>query len=155
MEESLPIFLLQNENILVIHDDCGFNILQRAVGLNHIELTKWLLQRHRPDVNRHPCSLPLHLSCLKGHQVCVELLLKYGARIECDSRMCYPGSHSTNCELFQCNQSINHYEDVEYRERNFDNSKLQNAICYAIDGDQWDVLNILVQKLDDPWVRLE
>lgn len=34
----------------------------------------------------------------------------------------------------------------------FDNSKLQNAICYAIDGDQINVLNILVQKIEDPWV---
>ncbi|XP_005188437.1 ankyrin-2 [Musca domestica] len=149
--ESLLLEIPKNENILVIHDDCGFNILQRAVGLNHVELTKWLLQRHRPDVNRSPCSLPLHIACLKGHESCVELLLKYGARIECDSRMCFPGSHSSNCELFQWNAN-NHYEDVEFRERNFDNSKLQNAICYAIDGDQINVLNILVQKLDDPWI---
>ncbi|XP_037810103.1 uncharacterized protein LOC119602585 [Lucilia sericata] len=147
--ESLLLEIPKNENILVIHDDCGFNILQRSVGLNHIELTKWLLQRHRPDLNRSPCSLPLHIACLKGHESCVELLLKYGARIECDSRMCFPGCHSPNCELFQYNTS--HYEDVEYRDR-FDNSKLQNAICYAIDGDQINVLNILVQKLDDPWI---
>uniref|UniRef100_A0A1B0AIC6 SOCS box domain-containing protein n=1 Tax=Glossina pallidipes TaxID=7398 RepID=A0A1B0AIC6_GLOPL len=150
--ESLLMQIPKNENILVIHDDCGFNILQRSVGLNHIELTKWLLQRHRPDVNRSPCSLPLHIACLKGYEACVELLLKYGARIECDSRMCFPGSHSSNCELFQYNAS--NFEDVEFpmpRER-YDNSKLQNAICYAIDGDQINVLNILVQKIADPWI---
>lgn len=124
------------------------------MGLNHIELTKWLLQRHRPDLNRSPCSLPLHIACLKGYEVCVELLLKYGARIECDSRICFPASHSPNCELFQHNGG-NHFEEVDFPiscER-FDNSKLQNAICYAIDGDHINVLNILVQKLEDPWVN--
>lgn len=30
--------------------------------------------------------------------------------------------------------------------------KLQNAIYYAIDGDQVNILNILTQKLEEPWV---
>lgn len=57
---------LQYENILAIHDETGYNLLQKSVGLNHIELARWLLQRHRPDVNRSSCSLPLHIACLKG-----------------------------------------------------------------------------------------
>ncbi|XP_017484169.1 PREDICTED: ankyrin-3 [Rhagoletis zephyria] len=150
--ESLLLQIPKNENILVIHDDCGYNILQRSVGLNHIDLTKWLLHRHRPDVNRSPCSLPLHIACLKGYEECVELLLKHGARIDTDSRMCFPGVHSHNCE-----------ESGKYHGNNDDvgaapnvcervNTKLQNAVCYAIDGDQINVLNILAQKMEDPWV---
>jgi len=73
--ESLLIQIPKNENILAMHDDYGYNILQRSVGLNHIDLTKWLLHRHRPDVNRSPCSLPLHIATLRGYEECVELLL--------------------------------------------------------------------------------
>lgn len=32
------------------------------------------------------------------------------------------------------------------------NTKLQNAVCYAIDGDQINVLNILAQKMEEPWM---
>ena len=131
-----------------VHDDCGYNILQRSVGLNHIELTKFLLHRHRPDVNRSPCSLSLHIACLKGYEECVELLLKHGARIDTDSRMCFPGVHWPNCE--ESGKYHGHYDDVgagaQYQ------TKLQNAVCYAIDGDQINVLNILAQKMEDPWV---
>ncbi|XP_037938904.1 ankyrin-3 [Teleopsis dalmanni] len=151
--ESLLLQIPKNENILVVHDNCGFNILQRCVGLNHTELTKWLLHRHRPDVNRDsPCSLPLHIACLKGYEECVELLLKYGARIDTDSRMCFPGAHSHNCE--ESGKYHGNDDDVATGagvcERT--NTKLQNAICYAIDGDQINVLNILAQKMEDPWI---
>lgn len=57
----------QNENILAIHDEAGYNLLQKCVGANNVELVKWLLARHTAaDVNRFPCSLPLHIACLKG-----------------------------------------------------------------------------------------
>lgn len=136
---------------MAIHDDSGYNLLQKSVGLNHIELVRWLLQRHRPDVNRSPCSLPLHIACLKGYEECVELLLKYGGRIDTEARMCFAGPHCNNCE-----------ESVKYRGAHQDvgvcgssephNTKLQNAVCYAIDGDQIGVLNILSQKMEEPWV---
>lgn len=32
------------------------------------------------------------------------------------------------------------------------NTKLQNALCYTLDGDHINVLNILSQKLEEPWV---
>lgn len=32
------------------------------------------------------------------NEECVELFLKYGARIDTEARMCFPGSHSNNCE---------------------------------------------------------
>lgn len=32
------------------------------------------------------------------YEECVELLLKYGARIDTEARMCFPGAHSHNCE---------------------------------------------------------
>ncbi|XP_055912419.1 ankyrin-1 [Eupeodes corollae] len=146
--ESLLLQIPKNENILVIHDECGYNILQRSVGLNHIDLTKWLLHRHRPDVNRSPCSLPLHIACLKGYEECVELLLKHGARIDTDARLCFPGTHSHNCE--ESGKYRGNQEEVGVCERF--STKLQNSICYAIDGDQINVLNILSQKMEDPWI---
>ncbi|EDV95543.1 GH15721 [Drosophila grimshawi] len=145
--ESLLIQIPKNENILVIHDDCGYNILQRSVGLNHIDLTKWLLHRHRPDVNRSPCSLPLHIATLRGYEECVELLLRHGARIDADTRMCFPGSHSHNCEESGKWQS-HQVDDVSERL----NTKLQNALCYAIDGDQYNVLSMMTQKMEEPWI---
>ncbi|XP_030380167.1 ankyrin-1 [Scaptodrosophila lebanonensis] len=145
--ESLLVQIPKHENILVIHDDCGYNILQRSVGLNHIDLTKWLLHRHRPDVNRAPCSLPLHIACLKGYEECVELLLRHGARIDADTRMCFPGAHSHNCEE-SGKWHGNNVDDVSERL----NTKLQNALCYAIDGDQYNVLNMLTQKMEEPWI---
>lgn len=125
--------------------------MQRSVGLNHIELTKFLLQRHRPDVNRSPCSLPLHIACLKGYEECVELLLKHGARIDTDTRMCFPGVHWPNCE--ESGKYHGRYDDVGVGAGAQYQTKFQNAICYAIDGDQINVLNILSQKMEDPWVH--
>ncbi|XP_055378624.1 ankyrin-3 isoform X2 [Condylostylus longicornis] len=153
--EALLHQIPKSENILLIHDESGYNILQKSVGLNHIDLTKWLLHRHRPDVNRSPCSLPLHIACLKGYEECVELLLKHGARIDTEARMCYPGPHCHSCE--ESGKYRGNQEDVagvaatsSCNERNY--TKLQNAVCYAIDGDQINVLNILSQKMEDPWM---
>lgn len=151
----------QYENILSIHDDSGYNILQKSVGLNNMELVRWLLTRHRLDVNRSPCSLPLHIACLKGYEDCVELLLKHGARIDTEARMCFPGSHSNNCE--ESGKYVGAQEDVGIcggsssvcvggNDRHNTYTKLQNAVCYAIDGDHVNVLNILSQKLEEPWV---
>lgn len=142
-----------------MHDDTGFNLLQKCVGINHIELSRWLLQRHRLDVNRSPCSLPLHIACLKGHEECVELLLKHGARIDTEARMCFPGKHSNNCEMSGKYGYRATYDDNGVRvcepantDRQQSTTKLQNAICYAIDGDHVGVLNILTQKKEEPWV---
>lgn len=71
-KQSLTQFLiyetLQNENILAIHDESGYNLLQKCVGANNVDLVRWLLARHSAaDVNRFPCSLPLHIACLKGY----------------------------------------------------------------------------------------
>ncbi|XP_055619491.1 ankyrin-3 isoform X2 [Toxorhynchites rutilus septentrionalis] len=146
--EPLLLQIPKYENILAIHDETGYNLLQKSVGLNHIELARWLLQRHRPDVNRSSCSLPLHIACLKGYEECVELLLKHGARIDTEARMCFPGVHSHNCE--ESGKYKNQGDDVGVCER--PNTKLQNAVCYAIDGDQINVLNILAQKMEEPWM---
>uniref|UniRef100_A0A182SDF6 SOCS box domain-containing protein n=1 Tax=Anopheles maculatus TaxID=74869 RepID=A0A182SDF6_9DIPT len=146
--EPLLLQIPKYENILAIHDETGYNLLQKSVGLNHVELARWLLQRHRPDVNRSSCSLPLHIACLKGYEECVELLLKHGARIDTEARMCFPGAHSHNCE--ESGKYKNQGDDVGVCER--PNTKLQNAVCYAIDGDQINVLNILAQKMEEPWM---
>lgn len=175
-------FFVKYENVLAIHDDCGYNLLQKSVGINHIELARWLLQRHRPDVNRSACSLPLHIACLKsvatfvceyfeyvcahyiylllcihhnrGYEECVELLLKHGARMDTEARMCFPGSHCNNCELSGkyrgVNDGVTGVCSPSHNDRQ--NTKLQNAVCYAIDGDQIGILNILSQKMEEPWL---
>ena len=120
-------------------------MLQKSVGLNHQELVKWILLRPHTDVNRFPCSLPLHIACLKGYEECVELLLKHGARIDTEARMCFPGPHSHNCE------ESGKYKGQENVVCERPLSKLQNCISYAIDGDQINVLNILAQKMEEPW----
>lgn len=33
-----------------------------------------------------------------SHDECVELLLKHGAKSDVEARMCWPGTHSSNCE---------------------------------------------------------
>lgn len=87
------------------------------MGANNVELVRWFLAKHSvADVNRFPCSLPLHIACLKGysiqspsefsqikvsncsHEECVEILLKHGAKIDVEARMCWPGPHTSNCE---------------------------------------------------------
>lgn len=44
----------------------------------------------------------MKLNCLTfnyfSHEECVELLLKHGAKIDLEARMCWPGPHSSNCE---------------------------------------------------------
>lgn len=41
------------------------------------------------------------------------------------------------------------------RDRDRPPSKLQSAIYYALDGDQVDVLTLLAQRTEDPWVSFE
>lgn len=43
----------------------GYNLLQKCVGLNNLEMARWCLSRN-VDINRGACSLPLHIACLKG-----------------------------------------------------------------------------------------
>ena len=60
----------------------------------------------------------------------VELLLKHGARVDVEARMCWPGPHQHNCE-----ERVKHSRkggNTCYRS----SDKLQCAIYYAIDGDQ-------------------
>lgn len=92
---------------MTVYDDTGYNLLQKSVGMNHVGLVTHILQRHRPDVNRSACSLPLHIACLRGFEECVELLLKHGARMDTEARMCFPGRHCNNCEL------SGKYRDIE------------------------------------------
>lgn len=133
-----------------MHDNLGYNLLQKSVGLNHIELVKWILARPHTDVNRFPCSLPLHIACLKGYIEIVELLLKHGARLDTEARMCFPGTHSRNCEEMGKYKGEPEAVAGGVCDRSTF-TKLQNCISYAIDGDQVQVLNILSQKLEEPW----
>lgn len=147
--EGLLQQIPKNENILTIHDEAGYNLLQKCVGVNNVELVRWLLCRHSStDVNRFPCSLPLHIACVKGHDDCVELLLKHGARTDVEARMCWPGPHSNNCEE-RGKYSIQQDENMIERQPA---SKLQCAIYYALDGDQVNVLTMLTQRCEEPWM---
>lgn len=74
----------------------------------------------------------------------MELLLKHGARIDTEARMCFSGQHSHNCEESGKYKSASEVPPTT-------STKLQNALCYAIDGDQINVLNILAQKMEEPW----
>lgn len=85
--------LLQGENILSVTGLDNYNLLQRAIGLNCLELVRWILGRGC-DVNRGVCSLPLHIAALQGNEEIVELLLKHGARVDSEARMCFPGPHN-------------------------------------------------------------
>ncbi|CAH0387034.1 unnamed protein product [Bemisia tabaci] len=142
----------KNENILLVHDEEGYNLLQKCVGLNNVDMVRWILSRN-VDLNRGACSFPLHIACLKGYLECVELLLKHGSRVDVEARMCWPHSHSPNCEERgkQC-------EDVYVNDRlnaERGKDKVQNAICYAVDGDQANVLECLMQQNEGehwlPW----
>ncbi|RZF47779.1 hypothetical protein LSTR_LSTR006043 [Laodelphax striatellus] len=129
----------KSENILVVHNEEGYNLLQKCVGINNVDMVRWILSRN-VDLNRGACSFPLHIACLKGYADCVELLLKHGARMDVEARMCWPGPHNQNCE-----ERGKHYvHDDMMADRSSD--KLQSAICYAIDGDQVVVLEQLLAR---------
>ncbi|CAG9854797.1 unnamed protein product [Phyllotreta striolata] len=153
--EGLLQQIPRNENILSIHDETGYNLLQKCVGANNVELVRWLLARQSAaDVNRSPCSLPLHIACLKGHDECVELLLKHGAKADVEARMCWPGPHSSNCEESGKYSSVIPQEDNCMERENRDrlpSPKLQSAVFYALDGDQVNILTLLSQRSENPW----
>lgn len=44
-------------------------------------------------------------------------------------------------------------ENCMERDRDRPPSKLQSAIYYALDGDQVDILTLLAQRTEDPWVH--
>lgn len=139
--EGLLTQLPKGENLTSVVNNAGYNILQVAVGANNIDLVRWLLSRGC-DVNRGVCSLPLHIGCYWGYEEIVELLLKHGARIDVEGRMCWPGPHNQNCEQ----RGIH---DAGVADKSSD--KLQSAICYAIDGDHVDILEMLMQQGEDNW----
>ena len=49
-----------SENILLIHNEEGYNLLQKCVGINNLEMVRWCISRNI-DINRGCCSLPLHI----------------------------------------------------------------------------------------------
>lgn len=52
--------------MLIVHNEEGYNLLQKCVGINNLEMVRWILSRN-PDLNRGACSFPLHIACLKGY----------------------------------------------------------------------------------------
>jgi len=143
--DGLLSVIPRSENILLIHNEEGYNLLQKCVGLNNLDMIRWCINRNT-DINRGCCSLPLHIACLKGYDDAVEMLLKHGARIDVEARMCWPGPHQQNCEERGKN-SVAH--DEQYHRSS---DKLQCAIYYAIDGDQVDILELLAQQGEDHWL---
>ncbi len=153
--EGLLTPIPRSENILQIHNEEGYNLLQQCVGLNNLEMTRWCLTRNI-DINRGACSLPLHIACLKGYEDVVELLLKHGARVDVEARMCWPGPHQQNCEERGKHQSRAAQAAAAAAAASNDfyrsSDKLQCAIYYAIDGDQVDILELLAQQGEDHWL---
>lgn len=143
--EGLLCQIPKGENILLAHNEEGYNLLQKCVGLNNVDLVRWILSRN-VDINRGACSLPLHIACLKGYEDIVELLLKHGGRIDVEARMCWPGPHNQNCE----ERFKNSVPEESLADRSSD--KLQSAIYYSVDGDQVEILELLTQQGDDHWL---
>ena len=61
----------------------------------------------------------------------VEILLKHGARVDVEARMCWPGPHQQNCE-----ERVKHSRKNAAHIYSSSSDKLQCAIYYAIGGDQ-------------------
>ena len=53
----------RSENILQIHNEDGYNLLQRVVGLNNLEMIRWCLTRNI-DINRYGRQPNFFFSCL-------------------------------------------------------------------------------------------
>ena len=146
--------LKQGENILSISEPDCYNILQWAVGLNSVELVKWILN-YGVDVNRVPCSLPLHIAALNGSLEIADLLIKHGAKVEQETRMCFPGPHSHNCEMRRPGLASPMLNSRIPKTHCF-GDRLQNAKYYAIDGDHAELLNFLIDNSEEirfPWQR--
>ncbi|KAK6620571.1 hypothetical protein RUM43_010863 [Polyplax serrata] len=139
--EGLLSQIPKNENILIVHNEEGYNLLQKCVGINNLEMVRWILSRN-PDLNRGACSFPLHIACLKGYEECVEELLRHGARIDVEARMCWPGPHSQNCE--ERGKYLVPEECIPEGHFNRSSDKLQSAIYYAMDGDEAQILQLLM-----------
>ncbi len=73
---------------------------------------------------------PHYVFHLFRYEDAVELLLKHGARVDVEARMCWPGPHQHNCE--ERSKNVRKGLDIVYPS----SDKLQCAIYYAIDGDQ-------------------
>ncbi|GAB6032671.1 hypothetical protein CHUAL_011547 [Chamberlinius hualienensis] len=145
--QSMDLLLAQipkGDNILAVTNSKGFNILQVAVGNCNVELVRWIVSRGC-DVNRCICSFPLHIACYNGYYEIVEILLKHGARVDTEARMCWPGPHNHSCE-----QRVPGTNSEGVPDRSSD--KLQSAIYYAIDGDYVDILDLLMQQIDANWL---
>lgn len=112
-------------------------------------MTRWCVSRNI-DINRGCCSLPLHIACLRGYEEIVEMLLKQGARVDVEARMCWPGPHQQNCEERGKHTNTHPADTDSQYSRSSD--KLQCAIYYAIDGDQVDILELLAQQGEDHWL---
>ena len=150
----------RSENILQIHNEEGYNLLQKCVGINNLEMIRWCISRNI-DINRGCCSLPLHIACLRGYEDAVEMLLKHGARIDVEARMCWPGPHQQNCEergkhtaasLVAATTAATSASSFSTDHYGRSSDKLQCAIYYAIDGDQVDILELLAQQGEDHWL---
>ncbi|XP_046664918.1 uncharacterized protein LOC124357301 isoform X2 [Homalodisca vitripennis] len=63
--EGLLSQIPKSENVLVVHNEEGYNLLQKVVAINNVDMLRWILSRNT-DLNRGACSFPLHIACLRG-----------------------------------------------------------------------------------------
>ena len=78
--------------LLCVTDEDGWNILQRAVINEDMELLK-ILVAEGFDLNTAKCSLPLHVAAFLGNLEMVKLLISKGADPAVERGMCFPGFH--------------------------------------------------------------
>lgn len=75
---------------------------------------------------------------------CVEELLRHGARIDVEARMCWPGPHNQNCE--ERGKYLVPEECLTDGHFSRSSDKLQSAIYYAIDGDEVSLFSFNITK---------
>lgn len=73
--KDIPI----NEDILQVSLSDTYNVLQRSVIWNKIDIVKLILERKCFSSNELDTNCPLHLACYLGYKDIVLLLLKHGA----------------------------------------------------------------------------
>lgn len=68
-----------------------------------------------------------------SHDECVELLLKHGAKVDVEARMCWPGPHSSNCEA-RGNKWKGKAKRSETGEGNSAEIGVQSDFCLVVSG---------------------
>ncbi|XP_074642929.1 uncharacterized protein LOC141900095 [Tubulanus polymorphus] len=136
--EKLP----NDEDLSVVTDDSGYNLLQKAIIAADTDLIPVILDKGW-NCDHGDCSFPLHLACKLGQLEIVELLLENGAQPDIKSSVCYPCDHSPAV----CG-SVPLVSYFRRTPKCLGNSDPELPISYAIENDHVDIVRLL---LADPY----